>query len=267
MWIGTVRLMGGACKDPSAKTRSRCRWSSCLWVGEELVFFCPHCSLVNLEQCQTVCVCLSGRLWGCYWCVLQFTSPCLCTGYCNTHFPFSPVECSSPTLILFTTTAIFGIHSLPQLAARFPLPLAAFPHLLSFHPKWGSTLRLSWSEDVRLGGEASFCLFVLMVEPGGQNPLMAQSRHTRKKQAYYHVFSRSWKILRTPVVDLEHRCFFWINEDASYSVATSKTTPKKLSRPHPSGILVLLVLLIIPLSVEKSVSAISHSLSFRVSHV
>lgn len=38
----------------------------------------------------------------------QFTSPCLRTRCCNTHFPFSPVECSSPALILFMTTTIFG---------------------------------------------------------------------------------------------------------------------------------------------------------------
>lgn len=45
-------------------------------------------------------------------------------------------------------------------------------------------LTLSWSGDVRFGGDASFCLFVLMVPPGGlhQNPLMVPSRHTHKNR-------------------------------------------------------------------------------------
>lgn len=56
---------------------------------------------------------------------------------------------------------------------------------------------LSWGGDVRLEGEASFSLFVLLVEPGGlhQNPLMVPSRHMRTKSA---LLSRLQAILENP---------------------------------------------------------------------
>lgn len=92
-----------------------------------------------------------------------------------------------------------SIRSLPQLAAHFPLPPASFERLLSVPSEMRKNPPTpSRNGDVRFAGEASFCLFVLMVEPGGQhqNPLMVQSRHTRAKKTGW--LSRLQSILENP---------------------------------------------------------------------
>lgn len=78
-----------------------------------------------------------------------------------------------------------------------------------FPSKWGRTLQLSFEagmSDLEGKTEAGFCLFVLMVEPRRPDPFDGAKSAHAQKQAYYHVFSRSWKILQTAAVDLEHRC-------------------------------------------------------------
>lgn len=109
----------------------------------------------------------------------------------------------------------------------------------------------------------------------------AKSAHTHKDRLILTSSADPGEILQTPVVDLEHRCSFGPTQSVPLSVATGKNTPQSspdLIPTLPGDVaravfqmspvsLVLLVLLIIPRSVEKSVLAISRSLSFQVSHV
>lgn len=100
-------------------------------------------------------------------------------------------------------------------SSRFLWASSLFPSEMRKNPPTPSR-----NGDVRFAGEASFCLFVLMVEPGGQhqNPLMVQSRHTRAKN----------RLIITSSVDPGKSCRqqgFRINRDVSFSVATSKNIP------------------------------------------
>lgn len=117
---------------------------------------------------------------------------------------FLPVKTSSfsiqPSLVQRSNSGPIHDHHYiwnPLIATNGSTLSASFPPLLSFRPKWGRSLRLSRGGDVRLEGEASFCLFVLMVEPAGlhQNALMVPSRHPSTKSA---LLSRLQAILENP---------------------------------------------------------------------
>lgn len=137
-------------------------------------------------------------------------SPWLHTRCCNTHFPFSPVECSSPTLILFMTTTLSTRCLNWQHTFRFlSLPLSVFS--LSIRNEEGPSDSLSKRGCQICRGSQ---LLPIRANGGARRPAPepfdgAKLAHTRKKQADYHVFSRSWKILQAAGLSDKQRRFFF----------------------------------------------------------
>lgn len=140
----------------------------------------------------------------------QFTSPWLHTRCRNTHFPFSPFECSSPTLILFMTTTLSTRCLNWQHTFRFlSLPLSVFSLSIRNEEEPSDSLSKRGCQICR-GSQ----LLPICANGGARRPAPepfdgAKSAHTHKKQADYHVFSRSWKILQAAgLLDQQRRFFF-----------------------------------------------------------
>lgn len=130
----------------------------------------------------------------------------------------------------------------PLVATNGSILSASFPPLLSFRPKWGRTLRLSLEvgmSDLKGKPASAYLCCWWSLEACARTLWWCQVGTRAQNQPYYRVFRRSWKILQTAVVDLEHSWTFGATGVFLFRIGRRKTH-LKAPKAHPNPVWILI---------------------------